>query len=241
MHHVVLDRWSRRTSPLHRRDARAKILAALALLISIATTDAGVLPMLAAYGAIVAAGFLAARLPLFQAAARAGVVLPFSLAMALVSWVSGDPARAASVVVKSYLSASTVLLLIATTPLTELLSGAEKLGAPRVVTLVVQFLYRYLFVISEQAQHMLQAARCRSGSRNRGTRRRFQAAAGALAVLFSKSYIRAEGIHNAMLARGFRGRLPAIRAQRFQLADFGFLLAALVVAAGTGLALRGIA
>ena len=65
---------------------------------------------------------------------------------------------------KSYLSALAVLLLVSTTPLPVLLRGFEMLGAPRFLLMVAQFLYRYLFVISEEAQHMRKAAMARGAT-----------------------------------------------------------------------------
>ena len=98
------------------------------------------------------------------------------------------------------------------------------------IVLVAQFLYRYLFVISEQAQHMRQAARCRGGLLGGPRGSRFRAAAGAVTVLFGRSYQRAEGIHQAMLARGFEGRLTPISSFSFSMKDAVFLAAAVVVA-----------
>ena len=66
MHHVVLDRWSRGSSPLHRRDPRAKIVALLVFLVALATAHRA-LPELAA--ALFAA---AAARPLSGARASAG-------------------------------------------------------------------------------------------------------------------------------------------------------------------------
>ena len=57
---------------------------------------------------------------------------------------------------------------------------------------------------------------------------RFRAAAGALAVLFARSYARAEAVHRAMLARGFEGRFRLLRVLRFGWADAAFLLLAAV-------------
>jgi len=54
---------------------------------------------------------------------------------------------------------------------------------------------------------------------------RFRAAAGALAVLFARSYARAEDIHQAMLARGFQGRFHLRSAARFRWQDALFLCA----------------
>jgi energy-coupling factor transporter transmembrane protein EcfT len=51
---------------------------------------------------------------------------------------------------------------------------------------------------------------------------RFRAAAGAIAVLFARSYSRAEEIHRAMLARGFAGRFQTLGTLRFQASDGWF-------------------
>jgi cobalt/nickel transport system permease protein len=224
LHHVLLDRWSRGASPLHRRDARAKIPALLVFLVVLATTPANAVAVLTTYAALLAAAILIARLPLGLIVTRAMLVLPFSLTFALISWLAGEPLRALALVEKSYLSTVAVLLLAATTPLPLLLGGLEMLGSPRLLVLVAQFLYRYLFVLSQQAQHMRLAASCRNGGAWHRRGSRFRAATGALAMLFARSYERAEGIHRAMLARGFSGHFSLRRAPRFGVGDAAFLL-----------------
>ena len=235
MHHVVLERWSRGASFLHRRDARVKILALLVLLIIIATTSRNFAWAALCYASMLAAGVLAARLPLPGVLRRAAVVLPFSLTFAIVSWMSGEPRRAALLAGKSYLSAWAVLLLVATTPLPQLLRGLEMLGAPGFLLMVAQFLYRYLFVIAEQAHRMRLAGLCRGGLlRRQGA---FRAAAGALGVLFARSYERAESIHRAMISRGFQGRFQLLSEARLVPADVWFLC----MASGAPLLVRAIA
>jgi cobalt/nickel transport system permease protein len=203
-----------------------KTLVLLALLVALATTPAASPVAMAGYGALLLAGILAAGLPVGGVLLRAGVVLPFAGTFALISALSGDAARAWSLVAKSYLSAVAVLLLTGTTPLPQLLRGLESMRVPRLLVLVVQFIHRYLFVISEQAQHMRQAAACRGSFRRGAARRtsRFQAAAGALSVLFARSYGRAEAVHRAMLSRGFTGRFPLLAAPAVTASDWAFLL-----------------
>ena len=219
MHHVLVDQWSQGSSPLHARDPRAKLLVLLTFLVALATTAGDAVPTLVIDAAVLAAGILIAGLPLGRLLLRSMVILPFSLTFGVISWAAGEPLRAIALVEKSYLSTVAVLLLVGTTPLPRLLSGLEALGTPRLLVLMAQFLYRYLFVISEQAQHLRLAAACRQG--NAGTHRRgkFRAAAGALAVLFARSYYRAEGIHQAMLARAFAGRFVPLNPLRFRTAD----------------------
>lgn len=220
MHHVLVDRWSQGATALHRRDPRAKILALLVFLIVLATTPANAGVTLCIDGALLLSGILIGALPVLNLLLRAAAVLPFSLTFGLISWVAGDSWRAIGLVEKSYLSAVAVLLLVGTTPLPLLLNGLESLGAPRLLVLVAQFLYRYLFVISEQAQHMRLAAACRQGTAHAASRKsRFRAAAGALAVLFTRSYHRADGIHRAMISRAFGGRFPLLHPPKFKAAD----------------------
>lgn len=230
MHHVVLERWSRGTSFVHRRDPRVKALATLAFLVVVATAHRQ-LPLLAAACFVLLCGVtVAARLPLRPAVLRSGIVLSFTAVFAAMSWLSGDPARAAALLLKSYLSAFAVLLLVSTTRISVLLHGMERLGAPRFLLMVAQFLYRYLFVISEEAQHMRAAALARGAGAGRGNRRsRLQAAGGAVAALFARSYGRAEDIHRGMLARGFSGEFRALESLRLRGADVWFGVAAVLV------------
>jgi cobalt/nickel transport system permease protein len=229
LHHVVLERWSRGTSTLHRRDPRVKAVVTLAFLIVIATAHRQLPWLAAACFVLLCVTALAARLPLGAAVFRAAIVLSFTAVFAAMSWISGDSARALSLVLKSYLSAFAVLLLVSTTRISVLLHGMERLGAPRFLLMVAQFLYRYLFVISEEAQHMRAAALSRGSAAGRLNRRaRLQAAGGAVAALFARSYARAEEIHHAMLARGFSGEFRTLEPLRLRGADLWFGAAAML-------------
>jgi cobalt/nickel transport system permease protein len=222
MHHVVVERWSRGVSPLHARDARSKLGVVVVFLVALSTTRSGNWTAIACYATLLTLAAMASRLPVRSLIARSLLVLPFSATFALLTWWAGDPSRAVMLAVKAFLSALAALLLVATTPMTELAAALDILRVPRMLVLVIQFLYRYLFVISEQAQHMRLAALSRSGT-GRGRRSRFHAAAGALGVLFVRSWERADGIYSAMLARGFRGRVHPITRPHFHVADYAFL------------------
>ena len=210
---------------MHRRDARCKLAVLTAFLAAVSTTPPASAFAFSAYAALLVSAAAASRLPLGGLLRRAALVLPFSATFALITWWSGDPLRALALAEKSFLSGLAALLLVATTPLTQLLAALESLRVPRLLILVTQFVYRYLFVISEQAQHMRLAAQSR-GAHIAPRLRGFQAAAGALSVLFARSWERADGIYRAMLARGFAGRFaPSVR-PHLHAADVGFLAAA---------------
>jgi len=229
MHQVTLDRWSRLASPIHRLDARAKIVGALALLVSLVAFRPAEAWLPAGYFALVMVLAAVARLPLAGVLVRATVVLPFAGPVAALSLFGGDAARGAVSLAKSYVCACIILFLLGTTSLPALLRGLESLGAPRFFLIVAQFLYRYLFVLSEQAQHMMQARRCRAPRSSR--RGLAQFASGALAALFARSYGRAERIHQAMLARGFQGHLALAPASALGRAEWFFLASVAVAVA----------
>ena len=215
MSYNVVEEWSRGSSPLHRRVAGSKLFALTVFLLVLATAHRR-LPLLAcALAFILVAGFRLASLPLFAAMWRSAAVLPFTGLFAVISWMSGNPTHSVELTLKSYLSTLAVLLFVGTTPIPELLNSLELLRVPRFLLTVIQFLYRYLFLVVDEAAHMRAAAAARGGMS-------FQSATGALAVLFSRSYSRAESIHRAMTARGFDGRFHPLFGHQFGPKDVQF-------------------
>lgn len=231
MHHLVLDHWSRGHSWLHRLDARAKIVCALVFLVLISTAPTDASWFYAADLALLVTLILSAGLPPGQLLLRSAVVLPLSLTFAAMVALGGETQKAVALLVRTYLSAAAALLLVATTPLPELLDGLRRLGVPRMIILTAQFLYRYLFVLAEQAQHMRIAATSRSGGAA-SRKLRFRGAAGMLGILFARSYARADGIYQAMLARGFDGSFRLLAPARLRAGD---VLAAAVFVSLCGL------
>jgi len=221
LHHVVVERWNRLDSPLHAVDGRAKFIALLFFLTAVATTPPPAQLAFAVYMLLLGVAAIVSRLPLVGLLERACLVLPFGATFAALTWWSGNPISALALLEKSFLSGLAALLLVGTTPLPKLVGALDWLGAPRTLLLVIQFLYRYLFVISEQGQHMRLAARSRKGA-GRGNSG-FHAAGGALGVLFARSSERADGIYRAMLARGFQGRFPLGAPRAFSVRDGVFL------------------
>ena len=90
MHHVILERWSRGDSGLHRRDPRAKIFVLLVFLVTVATSSRR-LPVLGIILlAILWAGLIWARIPVTSALLRADLVFTFTIPFALISVATGD-------------------------------------------------------------------------------------------------------------------------------------------------------
>lgn len=210
-------------------------MVALALLLSISTLTDRTPVICAVYFVLLIVVTVAARLPLLAILLRSAAILPFALTFALVSAISGEPARAVMLIVRAYLSAFAAVLLILTTPMPDLLAGLEWLRFPAFLLQVMQFLYRYLTVLMNEARAMRQASLARAG---RIRMLQFRQAAGAAGVLFARSWARAQAIHRAMISRGFDGHMPLFTRPRFGLADAGFAASAAVLIAGIRVAFR---
>ena len=231
-----LEDWALGNSWLHRREARAKILAALALLIGLSLTPRANSAAVALVLLILVIATGTARLPMLAVALRAAAVLPFAITFALMSWLAGDAARSQALLAKSFLSAWTVVLLIGTTPMTALMAGFARLGIPSLVVEVILMLVRYLTVLVEQANSLRRAASSRGasgwGALPWGTRSHRKAGAGMIAVLFRDAMDRATRIHQAMLARGFQGRFPALHTSKWTLGDAALVVASVAMMTG---------
>jgi len=230
-----LEEWSRRDSFLHRRDARIKILSALLFLVAVSSTPPSSPAAFVPAGALLACGLYISGLPPLALLARAGVIIPFPLFFGFVSWMENNNALfAGALVARSYISALAVLLLVGVTPLPALFDGLRGIGVPALLVMVLQSLVRYLQVIVDHGTRMRRAALCRDAGvmprRNRQSL--WRRASGALAVLFGRSYERAEGVHRAMIARGFRGDFLSIRPPAVTTQDWLYL-------AGAGLSILG--
>jgi cobalt/nickel transport system permease protein len=229
LRHARIERWSLGESAIHRRHAAAKFLATIVLLISTSTLGRNGGVACALYMALLVGAILLAKLPLWAILRSAMIVLPFAFCFALASSLAGDPEGALWLLIRAYLSSLAALLLIATTPMSRLLAGLEWMHVPGFLLEVMQFLYRYLIVLIEEAGAMRQAALARAGTVRA---LQFRQAAAAVSVLFARAYARAQAIHRAMLSRGFEGKLPVFTREPFRIADsiFVALTAVIVIA-----------
>ena len=137
----------------------------------------------------------------------------------------------ASVLIKSWASVTAAVVLTSTTPAFQLLAALRALKIPQILVVVVMLMYRYLFVLVDEAQRMMRSRAARSARIGRGSGGslvwRAQSAGGMAGSLFIRTMDRTERIYMAMLARGYDGTIR----QRETLPVSGYAIAA------TGLAL----
>lgn len=237
MRHDFIDRYATLSSPVHALDPRAKAIALFAIIIACVTTPPEAWWPFAIYAAMVLIIANASRLPFKYLFTRMLIAVPFILAVAIfVPLMNGEGptydlglfavTRGGllvlwNVTVKSLISVSCLILLSSTTPFADLMHGFERLHVPRFFTTAASFMYRYLFIIVDEAERM---ARARD-SRNFHGRWLWQAKVIGymIASLFLRSQERAERVYAAMVSRGFDGTFPRWHEIRMRAADYVFM------------------
>jgi cobalt/nickel transport system permease protein len=251
MHFSALDTFVHSESPIHRLDSRVKVVVTLLLIVSVVLIPDGRWVAFAAAQVLLIALAVLARIGLGRFVRRSAVALPFALAALTVAFATpgeivwereflGYPfvvtgaglVRFASIVVRSLLSVQGAVLLAGTTKFPRILLALRWLRVPSVLVAVAGFLYRYLFVLADEAQRMMRARDARSGSPSgRGGRSvlwRAHVTGGMAGSLFIRSYERSERIYDAMVARGYDGEVRALEQPALTRADLTAGIAAVL-------------
>jgi cobalt/nickel transport system permease protein len=242
MKHSFVDEFSGLDSFVHRLDPRTKLLGSLAFVLTVVLTAPDNWRLYGVYLCVLAGLLLLSRLPLLHVLKRSLVIFPFVIMVAVFTPFVRQGQVAAScdigtwhiavtyeglavlvnTAVKSWLCILCLIILSSSTKFERLLQGMYWLKVPRILVQVTSFMYRYMFVIADQAMRM-QMSR---DSRNFGMNRRniFRTMGNMVGTLFIRSYERAERIYAAMLSRGYNGEISGLNTLRFNLPDAYFLL-----------------
>ncbi|MCR4405856.1 MAG: cobalt ECF transporter T component CbiQ [Anaerolineae bacterium] len=246
MKHSFIDRYSDLDSPIHHLDPRTRILTTLAFVLAVMVTPPTSWLAFTLYASLMAGLVLLAKLPVRYVLKRSAVVLPFVLMVAVFVpfWGRGQVMGSYnvwlwrvsvthdgllvlwSVTVKSWLSALALILLSSTTRFSELLKGLEHVGVPRVMVMILAFMYRYIFVLADEVMRMQRARDSRDVAPLRpyggGWLWQIRTVGNMIGTLFIRSYERAERVYGAMVARGFDGQVRTLNDLHFRRADLGF-------------------
>ncbi|MDR1915684.1 MAG: cobalt ECF transporter T component CbiQ [Synergistaceae bacterium] len=120
--------------------------------------------------------------------------------------ISGGVVSFISIMIKTVLSVSAILLLVSTTDMAVLSRQLAAMGVPGVLVLQLTLTYRYLAVLVDETGTMFSSYMLRSPE-TRGVRMRDMGT--FIGVLLLRSIGRAERVYDAMKCRGFNGVYPA--------------------------------
>ena len=106
----------------------------------------------------------------------------------------------ATILIKLYLCVMAALLLIATTPFTELTAQLRRLHVPMIFIMVFEMTFRYISVLFEEVYSMTTAYKLRSGNKKSLDIQHMGSFVGQLLL---RGFDRAERVHAAMRCRGY--------------------------------------
>ena len=104
--------------------------------------------------------------------------------------------------------------MMCTTRFALLLEAMRRLGMPQMIVMQLGFLYRYIFVLIDEAMRVRRARDFR-GAALAPVGRRLAAVGGVIGTLFSARSTARERIHLAMAARGYHGEPHSLSQLRF--------------------------
>lgn len=232
-------------SLIHRLDPRGKLVVAAAFSVLMAATATYACALAGLALALLYLGLT--RLPLKKVVGRLLLVNSFIFFLWLVLpltypgepvWRVGPLAVSRQgllftglITLKSNAIIIALLALLATVPVVTLGQALHQLGVPDKLAHLLLFTYRYLYVLEQEYQRLLQAMKVR-GFRPRTDLHTYRTYAYLAAMLLVRAHDRAERVYQAMLCRGFRGRFYSLRTFAFAARDYLFLAASFAALAG---------
>jgi cobalt/nickel transport system permease protein len=248
---ITSEETAERRGLLQRLDARAKLLSIVALLIAVGLVRH--IPVLAALYLFTLVLAVASRIglwwfvkrvwlfiPIFTgvivAPAMFSFVTPGEVVLPLGHWFGHEVGltrqgltSAGLIVCRVATSISLVVLLTLTTSWPRLLAALRALFVPRLLVLVLGMAYRYLFVLLDSVSEMVTARKARTVAAKRSGRGARAVAGFSGGALFGKAHALSEEVHQAMLARGFRGEARVLGRARLRALDGIWLVACLAL------------
>jgi cobalt/nickel transport system permease protein len=221
-----LDRLARQQTPVHRLDPRAKLIPTAIFLFCVVSFGkyevAALLPFFIYPVALAALG----RIPLSYVGGRVLAVAPFAVMVGIFNplldreimlqlggvAISGGWVSFVSILLRFCLTIGTAVVLIGVTSFDGLCLGLQRLAVPRVFTVQLLVLYRYIFVLGDEAVRLVRARSLRTFGRRGLGLRNYGSMVGHLLI---RTLERARRIHLAMRCRGFTGEIHSTRQLRF--------------------------
>ncbi len=232
----IEEQFSTGESFVHNLDPRVKIIVAIlySVVIAVSSNFSALLPALGVSVFLIVLGKLSIRKVLYRLLLVNGLIiflwvfLPFTykgetfFTIGPLVGTKEGVLYASQITVKCNAILLATIALLSTTPISTLGHAMGQLYFPDKIVQLFLFTYRYIHVISQEYNRLINAMRIRGfiPGTNLHTYRSYAYLVGMLLV---RSYDRAERIHKAMLCRGFHGKYYALSRFSVKIGDILYL------------------
>ncbi|MCD6379208.1 cobalt ECF transporter T component CbiQ [bacterium] len=231
---LYMDELSQKNSPIHRLDPRAKIIASVFFIFTVLSFNRYEIFALISFFAFPVFLLVSAELPVWYLMKKVIIISPVVILIAIFNPIfdreaifvlAGTEISAGwvsflSILIRFFLTAGSVLILLACTGFYEVCMALERMRVPPIFVMQLLFLYRYIFVLLDEGSRMVRAHALRSFSDKHMGMKTFGSMLGNLLL---RTVDRAERINCAMLARGFAGSVTMHRRIKFRASDVLFV------------------
>jgi cobalt/nickel transport system permease protein len=230
-----MDEMGGQATPLHRMDARIKILTVFIFIGFVMSFPRYEISALMPFFLFPLVLMGRAGIPPSYIFKKVLIASPFALAVGIFNpwldpapmirvggiFVSGGWLSFLSILIRFSLTVSVALTLLACTGIQRLCDGMGRMGVPQVLVVQLQLLYRYLFVVVEEGGRLGRGLALRAGPRSRITLRTYGALVGHLLL---RSLDRAQRVYQAMASRGYTGETRMMHPPVLRRVDLLFLV-----------------
>ena len=222
-------------SPLHRIDPRAKLITTVAFIATVVSFNKYAVLDLVPFFSFPVILIILGGLPAGYILKKVLLVSPFAILVGIFNpvfdrsiiyhigsvGISGGWVSFISILLRFALTVTSALALVSLTGFNSVCMALERFRVPRPFIVQLMFLYRYMFVLTEESQRMVRARAVRSFS---GGSIHFMTFVSIIGHLLLRTLDRAERVYRAMCCRGFDGHIRIMRTLSIDFKDAAFVI-----------------
>ena len=221
------------TSSIHRLNPLLKIILSLIYIIFVVTVDYLDILELLGYLGLIIIMILLSKVS-FYSLLRSLIGLPISLCIGISNLffansvvdiggvlISSGVLSLITIVLKNILCLLAVFLLMATTRFESIACELVHLKVPSIFVLQLVMIYRYIFLLVEEALIMMQAYQLKNPNINKIA---FKDMGSFLGTLLVRSFKRSSEVYNAMKCRGFDVRSSYLNYETFKIENYFLIM-----------------
>jgi cobalt/nickel transport system permease protein len=221
-----LDRLAAGDTALHRLDPRAKVLVTLVFIIAVVSFGKYEISALVPFFLFPVIMVALGDLPTSYMVKKIALLCPFALIVGIFNpvfdrqilvqlgpiGISGGWVSFVSIALRAFLTVGIALIMVGVTGFSAGCNALERMGLPKAFVVQLLFLYRYIFVLTDEGARTARARELRTFGKKGMEMKAFASLVGNLLL---RTWERAERIYRAMLCRGFNGEFHVRRSYRF--------------------------
>ncbi|MDD1768343.1 MAG: cobalt ECF transporter T component CbiQ [Methanomassiliicoccales archaeon] len=224
MRHHEIDQYAKQ-SPLSRFDPRVKIVSTIVLVVSMAFLT-GLYPLLICLGFLFALVAIS-NVPWKHLGKSYLMAFPFVLFASITVLLTSGPEHGMSMFLRVTNSLLALILLVSTTPFFDVLKSLRWFRVPTIISSLLLFTYRFIFVLLDELERMKIARKARGfeGGRNILQKDALRIIAYTAGMVFVRSNTRAGNIYDALRSRGYDGEIKTLNKLHASPKDAGYACA----------------